>query len=65
MKYLKIHGLVTTYSKDAVIYLGRDSMRGCFVNLKDLTGHFGNLFTANVKCFGIPLPCSACQSSCR
>lgn len=55
MKCLNIHGLVTTCCKDAVIYRGRDSMRGHFVNPKALTGHFGNLFTANVKCFGIPL----------
>lgn len=38
MKYLKICGLVTTCCKEAVIYLGRDSVRGRFANLKKLMG---------------------------
>ena len=41
MKYLKIHGLVTTCCKEAVIYLGRDSVRGRFANVKELMGTSG------------------------
>ena len=58
-KCLKISGLVTTCCKEAVILSGEGQREGTFCKSKGAYGHLGNVFTAKVKCFGVPAVCRA------